>query len=243
MTSAARKFIVEERTIRLEERVGFIQADVAEIKAGYRHLEAKVDATRDDMSVGTVRESVTTLRAEMKEGFANVDRRMAEFATKADLAATDRRMAESFAASDRRMAESLADSDHRMAESFAGSNRRMAESFADSNRRMAESSGATDRRMAEFATKADLAATKSELVAKIDELKVSLMEYTDITFDRKFFRATGIMIGAGSALYAAVSHMEEMALSRNEIALVAFGAAIVIWSVSLFMTGRQHRRK
>jgi hypothetical protein len=187
MTSAARKFIVEERTVRLEERVGFIQADVAEIKADYRHL------------VGTVRESVTTLRAEMKEGFANVDRRMAEFATKADLAATDRRMTES---------------------------------FADSNRRMAE-----------FATKADLAATKSELVAKIDELKVSLMEYTDITFDRKFFRVTGIMIGAGSALYAAVSHMEEMALSRNQIALVAFGAALVVWSVSLFMTGRQHRRK
>jgi chromosome segregation ATPase len=72
MTSAARKFIVEERTIRLEERVGFIQADIAEIKTDYRRLDAKVDATRD--SVSDVKDSVAALRVETMAGFRAVDR-------------------------------------------------------------------------------------------------------------------------------------------------------------------------
>ena len=72
MTSAARKFIVDEHSIRLEERVGFIQADIAEIKTNYQRLDSKVDATRD--SVSEVKDSVGALRLETIEGFRAVDR-------------------------------------------------------------------------------------------------------------------------------------------------------------------------
>jgi chromosome segregation ATPase len=53
--SAARnldaEFLMEERTIRLEERVGFILSDVGEIKTDLRRLDTKIDGVRDALSV------------------------------------------------------------------------------------------------------------------------------------------------------------------------------------------------
>jgi len=169
MTSAARKL---EAEFNVEER---IQSDIAELKADYRALYAKVDGTRDDISrvresISQVRESVATLRAEMKEGFANMERRMTEFATKADLTA-----------------------------------------------------------------KAD------ELHRRIDETKASLMEHMDIVFDRKFFRATGIMVGAVAAIYGGGSYLDDQGFTGSEKAAVGLGVAVAVWLYSLFAAGRQRR--
>jgi hypothetical protein len=194
MTSAARQlkaeFNVEERTIRLEERVGFIQAEITEMKADYRHLDAKVDATRDD--VAGVKASVAALHIEMKDGFASVDRRMCELATKAELATT-----------------------------------------------RIELSGKIDATRGDLSGRID--ATRTELSEKIDATKTSLMEHTDIHYDRRFFRSTGIVIGAGAALYAGITRMQDMDFARSEIAAAAVCTAIVIWCLSLFGTGRQRR--
>jgi predicted nucleic acid-binding Zn-ribbon protein len=205
MTSAARQlkaeFNVEERTIRLEERVGFIQAEITEMKADYRHLDAKVDATRDD--VAGVKASVAALHIEMKDGFASVDRRMCELATKAELATTRIELSGKIDATRGDLSERI------------------------------------DATKAELSGRID--ATRTELSEKIDATKTSLMEHTDIHYDRRFFRSTGIVIGAGAALYAGITRMQDMDFARSEIAAAAVCTAIVIWCLSLFGTGRQRR--
>jgi chromosome segregation ATPase len=216
MTSAARQlkaeFNVEERTIRLEERVGFIQAEITEMKADYRHLDAKVDATRDD--VAGVKASVAALHIEMKDGFASVDRRMCELATKAELATTRIELSGKIDATRGDLSERI-----------------------DATK--AELSERIDTTKAELSGRID--ATRTELSEKIDATKTSLMEHTDIHYDRRFFRSTGIVIGAGAALYAGITRMQDMDFARSEIAAAAVCTAIVIWCLSLFGTGRQRR--
>jgi hypothetical protein len=60
---------VEERTIRLEERVEHMQSDITDIKGDVRRVDAKVDAVKD---------SVVSLRIEMKDGFARIEAAMAD---------------------------------------------------------------------------------------------------------------------------------------------------------------------
>jgi chromosome segregation ATPase len=227
MTSAARQlkaeFNVEERTIRLEERVGFIQAEITEMKADYRHLDAKVDATRDD--VAGVKASVAALHIEMKDGFASVDRRMCELATKAELATTRIELSGKIDATRGDLSERIDATKAELSERIDATK--------------AELSERIDATKAELSGRID--ATRTELSEKIDATKTSLMEHTDIHYDRRFFRSTGIVIGAGAALYAGITRMQDMDFARSEIAAAAVCTAIVIWCLSLFGTGRQRR--
>ncbi|MGH8602636.1 MAG: hypothetical protein ACREXR_07620 [Gammaproteobacteria bacterium] len=65
----------------------------------------------------------------------------------------------------------------------------------------------------EFAQKTVELANKIEketstLSTKIEETKNVLLETADILFDRKFYRTTGIIIGAIPMLYGAVSSLQ-----------------------------------
>jgi uncharacterized protein (UPF0335 family) len=59
----------QERIARLEERTEHMQSDITEIKADVRRLDAKVDAVKD---------SLTALRLELKEGFAAIEAKFAK---------------------------------------------------------------------------------------------------------------------------------------------------------------------
>jgi hypothetical protein len=54
------EMFMDERMGRLEERVERIQVDVADLKIDIRRIDGKVDAVRD---------SVTVLQGQMKDGF------------------------------------------------------------------------------------------------------------------------------------------------------------------------------
>jgi chromosome segregation ATPase len=238
MTSAARQleaeFNVEERTIRLEERVGFIQAEITEMKADYRHLDAKVDATRDD--VAGVKASVTALHIEMKDGFASVDRRMCELATKAELATTRIELSGKIDATRGDLSERIDATKAELSERIGTTKAELSERIDTTKAELSERIDATK---AELSGRID--ATRTELSEKIDATKTSLMEHTDIHYDRRFFRSTGVVIGAGAALYAGITRMQDMDFARSEIAAAAVCTAIVIWCLSLFGTGRQRR--
>jgi len=76
----------------------------------------------------------------------------------------------------------------------------------------------------------------STLSTKIDDTKTKLIESTDILFDRKFMRTTGIIVGAIPILYGAVAFLQKTALGGDAIAVIAFGVGILIWVVSLLLT-------
>lgn len=76
----------------------------------------------------------------------------------------------------------------------------------------------------------------STLSAKIDETKTNLLDSTDILFDRKFYRTTGIIVGAIPVLYGAASFLQKSSLGGEIIAAIAFAAGVIIWIVSFFLT-------
>ena len=93
----------------------------------------------------------------------------------------------------------------------------------------------------EFAQKTSELSSKIEketstLSTKIDDTKNNLLESADILFDRKFFRATGIIVGAIPILYGAVSFLQKTPLGGELIAFIAFAVGILIWIVSYLMT-------
>lgn len=93
----------------------------------------------------------------------------------------------------------------------------------------------------EFAQKTSELSSKIEketgtLSTKIDETKSNLLESADILFDRKFYRTTGIIVGAIPVLYGVASYLEKTSWGGEFVALIAFGVGIVIWAVSYFMT-------
>lgn len=77
------------------------------------------------------------------------------------------------------------------------------------------------------------------LSTKIDETKNTLLESADILFDRKFFRTTGIIIGAIPILYGAVAFLQKTSLGGELIAGIACGVGLVIWVVSFLVTRKQ----
>lgn len=76
----------------------------------------------------------------------------------------------------------------------------------------------------------------STLSTKIDDTKNNLLESADILFDRKFYRTTGIIVGAIPVLYGVVSFLQKTSWGSETIAIIAFAVGIVIWLVSYFMT-------
>lgn len=93
----------------------------------------------------------------------------------------------------------------------------------------------------EFAQKTSELSTKIEketntLSTKIDVTKNSLLESADILFDRKFFRTTGIIIGAIPVLYGAIAFLQNTSLGGEFVAAIALGVGILIWVVSYLMT-------
>lgn len=93
----------------------------------------------------------------------------------------------------------------------------------------------------EFTQKASELSTKIEketntLSTKIDDTKNNLLESADILFDRKFYRITGIIVGALPVLYGVVAFLQKTSLRGELVAAIAFGVGIVIWVVSYFMT-------
>jgi len=79
----------------------------------------------------------------------------------------------------------------------------------------------------------------STLSTKIDETKNTLIESADILFDRKFFRTTGIIIGAIPILYGAVALLQKTSLGGELIAGIACGVGLIIWVVSYVITRKQ----
>ncbi|SRR5258708_1442749 len=79
----------------------------------------------------------------------------------------------------------------------------------------------------------------STLATKIEDTKNKLLESADILFDRKFFRTTGIIIGAIPVLYGAVAFLERTKLGGEVIAGIACAVGIVIWVVSILITRKQ----
>ncbi|MGH9961360.1 MAG: hypothetical protein ACREBC_30245, partial [Pyrinomonadaceae bacterium] len=65
------------------------------------------------------------------------------------------------------------------------------------------------------------------------------LESADILFDRKFFRTTGIIIGAIPILYGAVAFLQKTSLAGELIAGIACGVGLVIWIVSFVGTRKQ----
>lgn len=74
------------------------------------------------------------------------------------------------------------------------------------------------------------------LSTKIDDTKENLLESADILFDRKFYRTTGIIVGAIPVLYGVVALLQKTSLGGEVVAAIAFAVGIVIWAVSYIMT-------
>ena len=96
----------------------------------------------------------------------------------------------------------------------------------------------------EFAQKTSELSGKIEketntLSNKIEDTKNKLLESADILFDRKFFRTTGIIVGAIPMLYGAVVFLQKTSLGGELIAGIAFGVGILIWIVSVLVTRKQ----
>src|SRR5712691_436967 len=97
----------------------------------------------------------------------------------------------------------------------------------------------------EFAQKTSELSTKIEketttLSAKIDDTKKNLLDSADILFDRKFFRTTGIIVGAIPVLYGAVVFLQKASLGGELIAGIACGVGIFIWVISFLITRKWH---
>jgi deoxycytidine triphosphate deaminase len=78
----------------------------------------------------------------------------------------------------------------------------------------------------------------STLSTKIDDTKNTLLENAGNLFDRKFYRITGIIIGAIPVLYAAGSFVEKSSWGQSRGPFIAFAVGLIIWVVSYFMTKR-----
>jgi deoxycytidine triphosphate deaminase len=76
----------------------------------------------------------------------------------------------------------------------------------------------------------------STLSTKIEDTKNNLLDSADILFDRKFYRTTGIIIGAIPVLYAIASFVENTPSVAQYTTLIAFGSGLAIWIVSYYLT-------
>lgn len=72
-----------------------------------------------------------------------------------------------------------------------------------------------------------------------EETKNILLDTADILFDRKFYRTTGIIIGAIPILYGAVSFLQNSTLGGDVITGIAFAAGLLIWIVSFVVTKKR----
>lgn len=79
----------------------------------------------------------------------------------------------------------------------------------------------------------------STLSTKIEDTKNKLLESADILFDRKFFRAIGIIVGAIPILYGAVVFLQKTSLGGELIAGIACGIGILIWAISFVITQKK----
>lgn len=76
----------------------------------------------------------------------------------------------------------------------------------------------------------------STLSTKIEETKNKLLESTDILFTRKFFRTTGIIIGAIPILYGVMVFLQKTSLGGDLIASIALAAGLLIWIIPFLVT-------
>jgi chromosome segregation ATPase len=246
--SAARnldaEFLMEEQTIRLEERVASIQVNVTEIKADYRRLDSKVDATQ--ASVSDVKGSVSALRVETKDGFASCDRRMAEF--NASLIVLNGRLdgvtSEGRAARDdvKSTRTDLSDRitvvsdrlDQKTAELSARIDRTTTDLSNKIDQRTVELSSRIDQTAAELSNKIDRSA--SEILSRVAESRASIMQAVNALWDRKFFRAAGSFISAALLIAPATAFAVKNTLGLAELTLLAAGASVAILTGTYFAT-------
>lgn len=93
----------------------------------------------------------------------------------------------------------------------------------------------------DFAQKAAELSNKIEketttLSTKIEDTKNNILQSADVIFDKKFYRTTGIIVGAIPVLHGVVSFLQGSSLEDKTITAIAFGVGIVIWIVSFLMT-------
>jgi deoxycytidine triphosphate deaminase len=93
------------------------------------------------------------------------------------------------------------------------------------------------QRTAELANKIEKETTT--LSTKIEDAKNTLLDRADILFDRKFFRSTGIVIGAIPVLYGVVSFLRSRAVGDDIIAWVALFSGLVIWILSFTVKSKR----
>lgn len=209
---------MEERTIRLEERVGVIQDDIAEMKADYRRLDAKIDAARD--SVSDVKDSVGELRVEMKDGFRAVDRQI--FLVAGALGMLDGAVKESVGVLNGSLAAL-----HTKVESLSSGMRETREDLRSETSRLSakidETRTAIDQRAADILT-------------RMTESKASILETVDARFDRKFFRAISVFLGAVVFLPPTIVFAMKGTLGLAELTLIAAGASVAILAGTFLAT-------
>jgi chromosome segregation ATPase len=225
MVVAARTFegeiSVEELTIRLlEQKVEHIQSDVSETKSDIRRLDAKIENNRD--TIADVKDSVAALRVEMKDGFAAANQKFSELT--AAIVVLDGKF--------ERLDEKTDVSDRTFEEKTDALGRRIDDRFTTLDRKIDDRFTVLDRKIDERHT---------TLERKIEEMKVHLMERVNALFDRKFFRAIGVIIGGGvPAMTVPTALLQKTSLGIFPVIAVVFAISAVIL-LGTFLATRTHR--
>jgi chromosome segregation ATPase len=227
---------VEELTIRLvEQKVEHIQSDVTEMKTDIR-------SNRD--TIADVKDSVAALRVEMKDGFAAANQKFSELtAAIVVLDGKFERLDEKTTAIDRkidaktdvltvRIDERFATLDRKIDEKTDVLAARIDERFTTLDRKIDEKTDVLAARMAENFTTLD---------RKIDDTKSQLIECVNALFDRKFFRAIGVIIaGAVPATTVPPALLQKTSLGFVPVIAVVMGISAVIL-FGTFLATRTHR--
>jgi chromosome segregation ATPase len=236
MVVAARTFegeiSVEELTIRLlEQKVEHIQSDVSETKSDIRRLDAKIENNRD--TIADVKDSVATLRVEMKDGFGAANQKFSELtAAIVVLDGKFERLDEKTDVSDRTFEEKTDALGRRIDDRFTTLDRKIDDRFTVLDRKIDDRFTVLDRKIDERHT---------TLERKIEEMKVHLMERVNALFDRKFFRAIGVIIGGGvPAMTVPTALLQKTSLGIFPVIAVVFAISAVIL-LGTFLATRTHR--
>lgn len=191
----------------LEQRVEHIQSDVSEMKTDMRRLETKIESTRD--TTAEVKDSVAALRVEMKEGFAASNQKYTELA--AAITVLDAKFERNYERLDRKLDQKF-DVLHVKTDAL--------------DQKLDQKFDVLDAKTDALEKKFD-----HKLVAidrKIDEAKEDLMARVDALFDRKFFRAMSVFVGAVPPMFVLTSMAEKMSLGTYSMLAIAIAVPAVL---------------
>ncbi len=77
------------------------------------------------------------------------------------------------------------------------------------------------------------------LTEKLNEFRRNLLDRVEAIFAKKFMQVVGVMIGAISVMYGAISFLETKNVSGNTLAFIAVGTGVVVFVVTHLLTRRR----